>query len=96
MTREEENKIITEVIKFLQYGKYSERRKYIPDVISDKGALINGYRFQKELWTWIIWKPTDIGEHPEFKGEPLVKVVPLNTDTNKIADVLNAQPWTYL
>jgi len=95
MTREEENKIITEALKFLTFGKWSERKKYVHDTLS-KGTEINGYTFQQDTWCWLIWKPTDISKNPEFKGESLVKVVPFNIKMSKIADVLNAQPWTYL
>ena len=95
MTKTEENKIITEAIEFLTYGQWAERRKYVHDALS-KGAKINGYTFQQDTWCWLIWKPTDISKNPEFKGEPLVKVVPFNIEMSKIEDVLNAQAWSYM
>lgn len=90
-----ENEVIKESIMFLEKAPYKERKQYIKDYHKD-GVDINGYTIQCDTWCWLIWKPTDMGENPEYKGELLVKVVPRNIDLNKIDVVLNAQSWTYI
>ena len=95
MNKMKENKIITDTIRFLEKGSYLDREPYMKDLY-DVGAKMNGYRFQKDVWCLLIWRPTNIRTEPQFKGEDLVKVVPLFTRIDKIPDVLNSQPWTYL
>ena len=90
-----ENTKIAETIKFLEKGNFHDRKSLLKDFYG-KGAEINGYIIQHETWCWLIWKPTNIGEKPQYKGEPLVKVVPRTISFDKIADVLAAQPWTYI
>lgn len=90
-----ENKIIVDAIKFLEDAPFKERKPYLKDFYG-KGVELNGYKFQRETWCWLIWKPTDIDIQPEYKGEPLVKIVPNTVEINRIAEILNAQPWTYI
>ena len=90
-----ENKIIVNAIRFLETAPYRERKPYMPDYFGS-GVEINGYTIQRDVWNWLIWKPTDIGEQPQFKGEPLVKVVPNTIAISDISKVLKVQPWTYI
>ena len=91
-----ENKIIMDAIKFLEKAPYGKRKHYMKDYLHGNGVEINGYIFQKDVWDWLIWKPTDLGEQPQFKGEPLVKVVPTFIEIENIGKALDLQPWTYL
>lgn len=93
--KQKENKIIKETLIFLEKAPYSERKSYIKDFCGD-GVEINGYIFEKDVWCWLVWKPTDIGNNPEYKGEPIVKVIPRNINLDNIEAVLDAQPWTYI
>lgn len=87
---------IMEAIDFFKHGRYSERKEYLKELRDGKGASFNGFIFQKELWCWLVWKPTDMDEQPQFKGESLVKIIPDNVEIEKIPDVLDAQAWTYI
>lgn len=99
-----ESMIIAEVIQMLEDGPWEERKKYLKDLRSEDGALINGFRFQQDTWCWLVWKPTDIWKQPQYKGEPLYKVVPRDTinprrgtvKLENIAKVLDLQHWLYL
>lgn len=90
-----ENKLIVQAIKFLEKAPYSERKEYLKDY-HGHGAEINGFSIQKETWCWLIWKRTSLADNPEYKGEPLCKVVPRFVDFDKINTVLDCQPWTYI
>ena len=57
---------------------------------------VNGYIFDVEGLCWYVYKPTDMDIDPQYKGEPLVKVVPTTARIDAIPAILNAQPWTYL
>lgn len=94
----QDNKAIIEAIHFLNHGKpFKERKKHILEMKDGGVTEINGFGFQDELWCWVVWMPTDFGEHPEYKGEPLAKVVPKNITRDKdISKVLNAQCWMYI
>ena len=91
-----ENNLIIQAIKFLEKAPYHDRKLYLEDYIKGNGAKINGFTILRKTWCWIIFKSTDIGKNPEYKGEPLCKVVPRFTNFNKIDVVLNSQPWTYI
>jgi len=91
-----ENNHIIQAIKFLEKAPYRERKPYLEDYIRGNGAEINGFTILREMWCWIIQKPTDIDKNPEYKGEPLYKVVPRLTDFDKMDVVLDSQPWTYI
>ena len=91
-----ENVTIMKAIEFFTKGKFSERKPFLKEAYSNKGALYNGFRFNKEVWCWIVWKPTNIDSAPQYKGESLCKVIPDTVPIENIPDVLEAQPWTYI
>lgn len=95
-----ETKKIAESLFFLNHGPYKERRPYMK-LIHDsphRSAEYNGYTFQKELWCWVIWKPTDFDKQPQYKGSPLAKVVPSTVTDNidAMIQILKNQPWIYV
>ena len=91
-----EIKTIITTLYFLEHGKYGERKQYMMDYYHD-GVFLNGFSFQKDGLAWYIWKPTNIFDNPEFKGEPLVKIIPCHIRSkNMQAIVLAAQSWLYL
>lgn len=88
---------VAEIIYLVESGRYKDRKRYIYELNEKGNVTIEGYTIEKELWCWVVWKPTDIGKNPEFKGEPLVKVVPrLYLNKEDIKAVLDAQPWNYI
>lgn len=99
-----ESMIIAEVIQMLEDGPWEEQKKYLKDLRSEDGALINGFRFQQDTWCWLVWKPTSIEKDPQWKGEPLYKVVPEGSvygrkgseKLENIAKILDLQNWMYL
>ena len=93
--RQKEAIDIMEAIAFFKYGKFREREPYIKALYTD-GADYNGFTFNREGLVWFVWKSTDEYTQPQFKGDPLVKVVPDNVPIENIPAVLDAQPWTYL
>ena len=93
--RQKENKTIVETLKFLEKGRYHDKKQYLED-FHNNGVELNGYTFKKDVWCFLVWKSTDIEDNPEFKGEPLLKIIPRFTEWDKMEDVLNAQSWTYL
>ena len=96
MERETENKKIVDAIQFFTHGKFRERKQYLAELRTPQGTSYNGYVFQKELYCWVVWKPTDIDACPQFKGEPLYKAIPCNVPVKNIPKILDAQPWTYV
>ena len=95
MTNNKENKIIADTIRFLEKGKYAERKQYLKDYYHD-GVYLNGFIIQREMYCWLIWKPTDFNEDPQYKGEPLLKIVPRIIDMENIEKVLKLQAWHYI
>ena len=91
----EENEIIVNTIFFLEHGKYSERKQYMKDYLTD-GVCLNGFIFQKDILSWVIWKPTNIFDNPEYKDDPLVKVISRSTHPDKMKKALEIQGWAYL
>lgn len=89
-----ENETIVDIIDEIEHCELSKRVKYLKECYKD-GLKLDGFIFQRSSMCWIILKPTDIGKQPEYKGEPLVKVVPLSVPIDKLATVLDAQPWVY-
>ncbi len=89
----EENRKILDALKQVSVNYKLKTQAY-----NKEGVEVNGFVIIKDTWSWNIWKPTDIGAQPEYKGEPLIKVVPFNVhlDENRINAVLDAQPWTYV
>lgn len=93
--REKENREITDAIQFFKHGKFSERKIYLKGLLNG-GVQYGNYVFQKDSWCWLVWKSTNLADNPEFKGEPLVKVIPDTVPVASIPAVLDAQPWTYI
>lgn len=92
----DENKVIEETINFLEHGKYSERKQFIKDFRGD-GVTMNGFTFKRTVDSVYVWKPTNISDSPEFKGEALLKIVPIITvKRGKVKNILKCQSWTYL
>ena len=94
MNRQQENKAIIDAINLLENGQYRDKKPYLK-AIRNGGASINGFVFEQSDWCWIVWKPTDIDKNPEYKGEPLAKVVP-RVYIRDIGAILDAQSWTYI
>lgn len=68
-----------------------------PDSLKEKDMFYI-YQSDKTGWNYNVWKTTDIHEHPEWKGENLLKTVPNVFDHTraKITAVLELQNWVYL
>jgi len=96
MNRQKENKLIQKTFNFLKNGKFREKAPYVNKLQKGETVTLNGFSFTKELYCWIIWKPTDEEKEPQYKGEPLYKCVPFNVPIENIPIVLDAQPWTYI
>lgn len=96
-TQMSENQRIIDAIILLNQGKYSERRVHLQEMSKNGSTTINGFNFVQDIWCWVVFKPTDIVKNPEYKGEPLCKVIPRNiTDPRKIETVLKCQSWLYI
>lgn len=80
----------------LLYGPLA--RDYLKERIQTGQCEVDGFKFENDAWCWIVWKPTDISRNPEYKGEPLAKVVPniAPLTREQIETILDAQPWSYL
>lgn len=85
-----------EAINFFKHGAFHDKKPYIRDLYLGHGVSYNGFKFYKETWCWTVWKNTDIGSNPEYKREPLYKVIPNTVPARNIPAVLDAQPWTYI
>lgn len=86
-----ENELIVDAIKKIDRDYKLKAKAY--DL--DSGVDVNGFNLFKDTWCWVIYKPTDIKKEPEYKGEPLVKVVPDTIDYDDMETVLNLQGWLY-
>ena len=95
MNKMNENKEISETINLLENGQYRERKDYLKKLRDNGSVEIGNFLYEEDVWCWVVWKPTDEWEQPQYKGDPLSKVVPRFMDKDKIADVLNAQSWIY-
>lgn len=73
-------------------------REYREERIQKGRFKVDGFEFEHDVWCWIVWKPTDISRNPEYKGEPLAKVVPniAPLTREQIEIILDAQPWCYV
>ena len=90
-----ENIEIAEILDLLENGQYKDKMEYMKELHASgtHSVTIGHFTYQKDVWCWIVWKATD---NPEYKGEPLCKVVPRNIDADKIGVVLDAQAWMYI
>lgn len=86
-----ENELIVDAIKKIDHD-HKLMAKAIDTV---EGVSINGFAIYKDVWCWVIYKPSDIKKQPEYRGEPLVKVVPDIIDYDDMETVLNLQGWVY-
>ena len=94
--RRKENKAIADAIMLFEHGQYREKKEYIRELKKGNAVQLNGFTFCLDTWIYQIWKETDLGKQPQFKGEPLVKVVPKDVPYKNIPKVLNAQCWMYI
>ena len=87
---------IIKAINLLENGNHKERKQCLNQMKNGKIADFGEFGISKEIYCWVIWKYTDIGENPEYKGEPLTKVVPRYIKGNEnIKAILDAQSWLY-
>ena len=92
-----ETKKIVESIKFLLYGPHKDVKPYEDEMRNNPmGCKLNGFIFQRDVYCWLIWKPTDIRTHPEWKGECLLKTMPYNVPVDKMESVIDSEFWNYL
>ncbi len=103
----EESRKIAKIINYLEKGRYDKEfeteKKWIDhykESLTKEGTKIGGFSFVRDTWCWIILKPTDIAIEPQFKGEPLVKVVPfidhLVDDVESLVKILQEVAWCYI
>ena len=97
-----ESKHIARAIGMMEngpYGSTTNYRKFKSDLIKNGYFVIDKiYKIEEQNYCWLIWKQTDISENPQWKGEPLLKIVPkmtLHTE-EKIRQCIDLQGWTYL
>ena len=93
-----ENKVIAEAYKFFEgpnRGSFRDRKPLLSDYMGN-GVEMNGFILQHTPDGVCVWKPTDIGEEPQYKGDPLLKFIPFTVTPGKVIDVLECQQWTYL
>ena len=95
MTVREENELLVDALNILTRSPWEQRKVLLYDATLGEGANVNGYIFKKDTYCWLIWKPTDFDKNPEYKGEPLLKVLPYNVPIDAAGKVLLLQPWTY-
>ena len=89
---------IAETIHLLENGPYRDKKEYLKKMLHSpsRSVSIGNFEYSQDVWCWIIWKKTDIGTNPEYKGESLCKVVPRGIVKNKIGTILNALAWVYI
>lgn len=91
-----ENKKIAKAIRLLEDGQWKERKDYLYQMREKGFCSIDGFEFQEEICCWVVWKPTDIEKDPQWKGEPLYKVVPRTyLSERQIINILSNQSWIY-
>ena len=92
------NREIAKTLNVLEHGQYRETKDYYKEIRNSvtNSVTIGNFEYMEETWCWVIWKTTDIDTDPQYKGEPLCKVVPKGIDKNKVGMVLNAQAWAYI
>lgn len=96
--RSMESKKLAEIIFKLEDMHPWKEVKPMLDELHKEGVLqLDGYKFQRETYCWLIWKETDFGEHPEWKGEDLLKIVPVFLETKeKVQQFIEMSDWLYL
>lgn len=89
---------IADDIYFLEQGSYHERKeKGYLKCLHGEEVTLHGFGYVRENGMWWVTHPTDMAKNPEYKGEPLVKVVPsMHYDADTIATILCAEHWSYM
>ena len=59
-----ENQRIIDAIVLLDKGKYSERKVHLMEIVKNGATTINGFNFIRDVWCWVVFKPTDISKQP--------------------------------
>ena len=95
MNKMKEAEIIKNAIYTLEHGPYKERMPLLKELHAIGYVVIDGFEFYDKDFCWVIWKPTDESVNPEYKGQPLSKIVPVYMDIDKIPQLLDAQQWIY-
>ena len=93
-----ENKKIAEAYEFFEgpnCARFGERKPLLKDYYGN-GVEMNGFILRHCAEGVEVWKPTDIGKDPQYKGEPLLKIIPFTVATGRVIDILECQRWTYV
>lgn len=91
-----ENKKIAKAIRLLENGQWREIKEYFYQMEEKGFCSIDGFEFQEEIFCWVVWKPTDIENDPQWEGESLYKVVPkTHLSERQIINILGNQLWIY-
>ena len=91
-----ETREVTDIIVLLEGHNYKKQKPYLED-LRKNGAKINGYTVLKKHDCYYILKPTSIVEHPEWKGEPLLMIVPQYLENKfKILNVVKNSNFYYM
>ena len=65
----------------------------------DRKVEIDGFIFVEDIYILQIWKRTDIRRNPQWKGQSLLKVLPIllvdSLDWDLIRKNLESQYWGY-
>ena len=102
MNKNSESQKIAEIIDYLENRRkpYEEWNRHAREALSREGAKIDGFIFVKDfVGSWTILKPTNICEEPQFKGEPLTKIVPeqkkKKNGIESMVKILDEEVWMY-
>lgn len=97
-----ESKHLARAIGMMENGPYASTtmyRKFRRNLIVNGYFIVDKiYKVEEDTYCWLIWKETDISKDPQWKGEPLLKVIPkftLRTEM-EIKQCLDLQGWAYL
>ena len=95
----ENRKIIDALKKITSYNK-EDRKNYVMPFAKNGRILIEDFEITSDAYCYLIWKSFDIEEHPEWKGEAVLKIIPFTLVDSKmwgkVNQVLEAQYWCYL
>lgn len=93
-----ENLKLAEIIfKLEDMHPWKEVKPLLDELHKNGKVRIDEFEICQETYCWTIWKDTDLGEHPEYKGEPLLKIVPKFLQTKEeILKFIEMSSWHYL